>query len=165
LGEELEKVKHKHGATFFAPSNFAFQKLGPRINGFLFSEHGLKYLKALLQYHVVAGETLYSDAYYPHDSKKKAETKGHLHFDLPTLLEGKSLSVDIGSFAGFLSYRINGFSDVSVLDGVARDGVIEVVSSVLIPPKSPGDKASEFTETMDLEEFKQRLIPGFAQEL
>lgn len=88
-----------------------------------------------------------------------------MHFDLPTLLEGKSLSVDIGSFAGFLSYRINGFSDVSILDGVARDGVIEVVSSVLIPPKSPGDKAVEVTADMDVEEFKQLLIPEIAQEL
>lgn len=56
------------GGTIFAPSNFAFQKLGPKINGFLFSEYGQKYLKALLEYHVVANQTLYSDAYYKSES-------------------------------------------------------------------------------------------------
>ena len=52
------------GGTFFAPSNFAFKKLGPKINAFLFSRFGGKYLKALLKYHVVPCQTLYSDAYY-----------------------------------------------------------------------------------------------------
>ena len=56
------------GGTVFAPSNFAFQKLGPKINGFLFSKYGQKYLKALLEYHVVANQTLYSDAYYKSES-------------------------------------------------------------------------------------------------
>lgn len=69
------------GGTVFAPSNFAFKKLGPRINGFLFSKYGQKYLKALLEYHVVANQTLYSDAYYKSESvdnvgKDVAENRG-----------------------------------------------------------------------------------------
>ena len=71
--------------TLFAPSNFAFQKLGPRINAFLFSKYGLKYLKALLKYHVVANQTLYSDAYYKGESKNVEETgipKGYFHVGL-----------------------------------------------------------------------------------
>lgn len=60
----LNDTSNHIGGTVFAPSNFAFQKLGPRINGFLFSSYGQKYLKALLKYHVVANQTLYSDAYY-----------------------------------------------------------------------------------------------------
>lgn len=52
------------GGTLFAPSNFAFKLLGPGANAFLFSSHGLKYLKGLLLYHVVANQTLYSDAFY-----------------------------------------------------------------------------------------------------
>lgn len=35
---------------------------------FLFSKYGQKYLKALLEYHVVANQTLYSDAYYKSES-------------------------------------------------------------------------------------------------
>ena len=68
------------GGTLFAPSNFAFQKLGPRINGFLFSRYGQKYLKALLKYHVVANQTLYSDAYYKADKVEEATIpKGLFH--------------------------------------------------------------------------------------
>ena len=59
------------GGTLFAPSNFAFQRLGPKINGFLFSKYGQKYLKALLEYHVVANRTLYSDAYYHSESVER----------------------------------------------------------------------------------------------
>lgn len=68
------------GGTLFAPSNWAFQKLGPGINAFLFSPHGQKYLRALLQYHIVVNQTLYSDAFY---NGEKAETedipKGFFH--------------------------------------------------------------------------------------
>ena len=76
------------GGTLFAPSNFAFQKLGPRINGFLFSKYGQKYLKALLAYHVVANQTLYSDAYYKAEATEVDETdipKGlfHVSFTCP----------------------------------------------------------------------------------
>jgi uncharacterized surface protein with fasciclin (FAS1) repeats len=53
------------GLTLFAPTNFAFKRLGPRINAFLFSKIGQKYLKALLEYHIVPDKTLYSTAYTP----------------------------------------------------------------------------------------------------
>ena len=47
------------------PSNAAFEQLGPTVNDFLFSSpDGLKYLRALLSYHVVPDHTLYSDAYW-----------------------------------------------------------------------------------------------------
>lgn len=71
----------KHiGGTLFAPSNFAFQLLGPRINAFLFSSYGLEYLKGLLKYHVVPDKTLYSDAYYHAESLGKASVpKGFFH--------------------------------------------------------------------------------------
>lgn len=64
LFDVLNSTSNHLGSTVFAPSNFAFRKLGPKINAFLFSEYGRKYLKAILEYHVVANQTLYSDAYY-----------------------------------------------------------------------------------------------------
>ena len=160
LFDALSDAPHT-GGTFFAPSNFAFQKLGPRINAFLFSKYGEKYLKALLQYHVVANQTLYSDAYY----KAKGESqeigekdipKGRIHVDLPTLLEDKSLSIDIARWGGFITMKINGFGSVSVQDGIAKDGVIHVVSSLLIPPKTPGGVAW-MGEELDVEDFKARF--------
>ncbi|KAB8336788.1 hypothetical protein FH972_021097 [Carpinus fangiana] len=139
LLETLNKTAHK-GSTFFAPSNFAFAKLGSRINAFLFSPYGLKYLKALLEYHVVYNQTLYSDEYYPGSSGDDKNTmdvpKGRYHFDLPTLLEGKSLAVDIARYGRLIEIKINAFARVSVSDGVAKDGVVHAVSNVLIPPKT-----------------------------
>jgi uncharacterized surface protein with fasciclin (FAS1) repeats len=130
-------------------------------------------LKALLKYHVVANQTLYSDAFY---KAKDAESKvvddvdmegipkGHFHVDLPTLLDDKSLSIDIARWGGFITIKINGFSSVAVQDGIAKNGVIHVVSSVLIPPKTPGGPAY-MGEEMDVEDLKERLIPYVQQEL
>lgn len=152
------------GGTLFAPSNMAFKRLGPKINAFLFSKYGEKYLKALLKYHVVANETLYSDAFYKAkearelvgDVSAEAIPKGRFHVDLPTLLDGKSLSIDIARFGGFIAIKINGFGSVTVQDGLASDGVIHVVSNVLIPPKTTGGVAYQ-GEELTVEELKERL--------
>lgn len=163
LLKAINDTSNHVGGTLFAPSNFAFQKLGPRINGFLFSEYGQKYLKALLKYHVVANQTLYSDAYYKSESTDVDESgipKGYFHIDLPTLLEDKSLSIDVGRYGRFISIKINGFSTVSISDGIAADGVIHVVSNVLIPPK-PVDRGLQQWdgEELSVDELKDRLEP------
>jgi len=149
------------GGTLFAPSNFAFKKLGPKINGFLFSKFGLKYLKALLMYHVVANETLYSDWYEKSDGADMANIpKGYFHIDLPTLLEDRSLSIDIGRFGRLIDIKINGFSRVAIQDGVAKDGVIHVISSVLIPPKQMGGVTQQWDGgELSEEDLMERLEP------
>lgn len=163
LLKTLNKTAHA-GSTFFAPSNFAFQKLGPKINAFLFSKYGQKYLKALLQYHVVHNQTLYSDAFYK-SSSEEVLPKGLFHVDLPTLLEDRSLSVDIARYGPFIEIKINGFARVAVKDGVARDGVIQIVGDVLIPPKKLGGEQSYWKgEEMSVDEFKERLEPFVADE-
>lgn len=169
LLEKLNSTDHP-GGTFFAPSNFAFQKLGPRINAFLFSQYGQKYLKALLEYHVVPATTLYSDAIYQAESDdakamKELPSKGYFHIDLPTFLKDRSLSVDIGRYGGFISIKINGFATVSVQDGIAEDGVIQVVRDVLIPPKKIGGNEVEHWNGEELteEELKERLEPFVAK--
>jgi uncharacterized surface protein with fasciclin (FAS1) repeats len=165
LFDKINTTDHK-GGTFFAPSNFAFQKLGPRINAFLFSKYGQKYLKALLEYHLVPDNTLYSDAYYSADSKsQEGVPKGYFHVDLPTMLEDKSLSIDIARYGGFISIKINGFGRVSVQDGIAQDGVIQVVSDVLIPPKQvPGGPGAQWSgEELEVEDLMERLEPYVAK--
>lgn len=165
LLEKLNTTDHA-GGTFFAPSNFAFRKLGPRINAFLFSQYGLKYLKALLEYHVVPDNTLYSDAYYHSSDSSDAESvpKGYFHIDLPTLLKDKTLAVDIARYGGLINIKVNAFARVGVQDGVAKDGVIHVMDDVIVPPKKIGGHgdAEEMQywdgETeMDVEELKERL--------
>lgn len=167
LVEPINDTSTHVGGTLFAPSNFAFQRLGPRINGFLFSKYGEKYLKALLKYHVVANYTLYSDAFYKASSQnldiedcnhRPGVPKGVFHVDLPTILDDKSLSIDVARYGRLITIRINGFTRVAIPDGIAADGVIHVVPNVLIPPKTPGGSGMS-AEGMELEEFMERLEP------
>ncbi|KAK5719570.1 hypothetical protein LTR17_015356 [Elasticomyces elasticus] len=168
LLETLNTTDH-YGGTLLAPSNFAFQKLGPKINAFLFSQYGLKYLKALLEYHVIPDNTLYSDAFYKAKSEDKEDhdiPKGIFHVDLPTMLKDRSVTIDIWRYGGFISMKVNAFARVTVQDGIAEDGVIQVVSDVIVPPKNLGDKedAEYWTgEHMSVEELKQRLEPFVAK--
>lgn len=160
LLEALNETVHL-GGTFFAPSNWAFKKLGPRINAFLFSDYGEKYLTAILKYHVVLNQTLYSDAFYNTKPVGDVEARRNYHFDLPTLLDGRALAVDVGRRGPFIDIKVNGFSRVAVKDGIAKDGVIQVLSSVLIPPKQGAEDEPErwMGEQMSVEEFKARLEP------
>ncbi|KAK4229913.1 Fasciclin domain-containing protein [Podospora fimiseda] len=138
LGEELEKEEKRSGGTLFAPTNKAFQRLGPMANAFLFSERGKKYLKALLKYHVVLGETLYSDAFYKpkkdDDEKEQNVETGYWHVDLPSLLDDKAIAVDVKSWKGFVTITLNGFNKVAFKDGLASDGSVHIINKVLIPP-------------------------------
>jgi len=166
LGEELKDLTF-HGGTFFAPTNKAFTRLGPRANAFLFSDRGKKYLKALVKYSIVANETLYSDAFYrpkegdEDDAEKGVSGKGrdYWHVDLPSLLDDKPISVDVRSWKGWTSIVANGFTRVLVQDGLARDGVIQVVGSVLFPPHKDGHSGVEEEEEREWEEEEivQRL--------
>ncbi|KAM7190554.1 Fasciclin domain containing protein [Naviculisporaceae sp. PSN 640] len=151
LGEELSKrekeEKERNGGTLFAPTNRAFNKLGPRANAFLFSEYGKKYLKLLLKYHIVANRTLFSDEFYekPLELSEGGHHGGHhgkkeyKRIDLPSLLDDKPVSVGICRWKGFIHMRVNDKVPVVVQDGIARDGVIQVVGNVLIPPHKHHD--------------------------
>ncbi|RMZ74375.1 fasciclin domain family [Pyrenophora seminiperda CCB06] len=162
--DKMNSTEYPHnGGTLFAPSNFAFKKLGPRANAFLFSKYGEKYLKALLKYHIVVDQTLYSDAFFDGTKDDKIAVKGgppYYHYDLPTVLSDKYLAVDVARYGPFISIRINGFSRVTVHDGVASDGVIQVVSDVLIPPKNAaGAQVFWKGEELEVEDLKERLEP------
>ncbi|KAL6721906.1 hypothetical protein ACLMJK_001011 [Lecanora helva] len=168
LLEAINDTSTHLGGTVFAPSNFAFQKLGPRVNGFLFSQYGQKYLKALLKYHVVADQTLYSDAYYKAEATDVEENgipKGYFHIDLATLLKDKSLSVDVARYGRFIRIKINAFATVTIEDGIAADGVIQVVDNVLIPPKSIDRGLQHWAgEELSIDDLKERLEPLVSHE-
>ena len=179
LWEHYNSTDHPSG-TLFAPSNFAFAKLGPKINAFLFSKYGQKYLKALILYHTVPGHVVYSDAYYKDGEKehskgcghgRKGPKKGLYHIDVPTALEDHNLAIDIARYGGLIDMKVNAFSHVVIQDGISSDGVVQVVGDVLIPPKKlnnvgkglksrvPGwmmwNRAGR--DEMTLEEFKDRM--------
>jgi uncharacterized surface protein with fasciclin (FAS1) repeats len=165
LLDKLNTTDHA-GGTFFAPNNDAFGRLGPKANAFLFSKYGLKYLKALLKYHVVPDNTLYSDAFYKASSGEELSTvpKGTMHVDLPTLLDDRSLSIDIARWGGFIEMKINGFNRVAVQDVVAEDAVIHVLTNVIVPPKKLGGEEVYWKGgEMSVEELKERLEPFVAK--
>ncbi|KAK1993060.1 fasciclin domain-containing protein [Colletotrichum falcatum] len=157
--EKTDFVKYIHGVkstgtTVFAPSNAAFARLGFKANAFLFNtECGLKYLKALLKYQIVANATLYSDAFYRPDHKDASVT-GHYHIDLPTLLDGKNIAVDVATWGGWTKVKLNGYIPIVVGDAIAKNGVIHVPGRVPIPPhKHKADVDGEIS----VEDLKERL--------
>lgn len=163
LYEAFNDTSNHNGGTLFAPSNFAFQRLGPKINGFLFSKYGVKYLKALILYHASDDATLYSDAIYKNEDAKSFPDhripKGIYHIDLQTGLEDKHLSVDIARYGRLITIKINGFTRVAVSDGIAADGVIHVLPNVLIPPKEPTSAPLTLDDSWSIEEIKEALAP------
>jgi transforming growth factor-beta-induced protein len=103
LAETL--AKPDANLTVFAPNNAAFAKLSSVPSG--------DALKNVLLYHVVSGKVLSTDL------------KGGA---VPTLLTGKSITVDLSA-----GVKIN---DAKVIgaDVVTTNGVIHVIDTVLIPP-------------------------------
>ncbi|KAI1181092.1 FAS1 domain-containing protein [Nemania sp. FL0916] len=177
-GDDKHDEHHESltGLTLFAPTNDAFRKLGPAAMAFLFNtEKGLTYLRALLKYHIVVNQTLYSDAYYgvkddadmfmethsDEDAEKSDMDNGHFHVDLPTLLDDKHLSIDISRWYRFIRMRINTYHTVAVQDCLAHNGVVQVVSSVLLPPREP-KKDAAWTGVegwITVEDLVERLQP------
>lgn len=195
------------GGTLFAPTDFAWSKLGREANEFLFSQRGEKYLHALLRYHVVVNETMYSDRHYKGngddddvletlpaqpeplaelpkrgvdendpvtwlrlselnarptgDSQAETETKHHIR--LPTLLPDRSLFVEVSTWRSLTNVLVNGRALVTVKDGVASDGVVQTVGSVLVPPRSQdgvgGFFDDEWVDEISEAMLKERLGP------
>lgn len=154
------------GSTVFAPSNSAFTRLGFRTNAFLFNtDTGLKYLDAILKYHIAPNATLYSDEFY--DERGRDENEGGKaswdteHFDLATLLGDAHVSVDIATLAAFKSIRVNGFSYVTISDGLGKNGAVHVIDKVLLPPCKRKHDHSQCREAVDgpieAEELVERL--------
>lgn len=148
LDDVLKQKTLALGGTVFAPTNFAFRKLGPKINAFLFSRFGTKYLNALLKYHIIANHTLYSDAYYQPKADAHPPWHSHFHVDLPTLLLDTHLSVELSKFPLWVSIWINDDVRVIIPDIPVKEGVIHLVHSVLIPPLKHKKPRSTLTEEL-----------------
>ncbi|KAL6887549.1 FAS1 domain-containing protein [Trichoderma longibrachiatum] len=166
--EKTDFVKFIHGvnlkgSTVFVPTNEAFHWLGPRANAFLFNtDKGREYLKAILKYNIAPNATLYTDAFYDETDSKQQKAPVHEsrseHYDLPTLLGDAHISVDISRIFGFASIKVNGFSRVVIPNGVAKNGVIQVVNRVPLPPcKGHGGHNSENDGGIEVEDLISRL--------
>ena len=135
----------------------------------------MKYLRALLQYHIVENQTLYSDTFYTADGQiRDLGTRGFTHLDLPTLLKvecsdghgdkkkGPSLAVDVTRFGAIGSIKLNGQHRVAFADALARDGAVHILDHVLIPPRKVRRHIADSDEVEDedelsIEDLKDRL--------
>ncbi|RJE20842.1 fasciclin domain family, partial [Aspergillus sclerotialis] len=163
--------------TLFTPPNTAFESLHSSIPEFLFStEEGTKYLRALLEYHIVANFSLFSDVLYTDEGEVVEFKDGEgVSVELPTLLGGGNCSVlvDVGGdgnrdggdgdeietktkpdrVKGEM-ITVNGV-EVTTMDSVTRYGVMHVIDRILIPGGWDEDEKGKLT----VEELKERLKP------
>ncbi|KAH8179399.1 fasciclin domain-containing protein [Sarocladium implicatum] len=65
---KLESSLRK-GGTLFLPTDEAFQHIGQEDPSFWSSAEGVRFLQALLSYHTIPGETLYSNMFYHGENK------------------------------------------------------------------------------------------------
>ncbi|OJK04392.1 hypothetical protein ASPACDRAFT_108870 [Aspergillus aculeatus ATCC 16872] len=149
-----EKAKGR-GGTYFLPTNRAFSALGYKLNAFLFSDHGTPYLRALLKYHLVPHRTLYSDVEYTSHGEIEA-VHGLKHFDLETLLEGRTVPVEVANLGPWGSVTVSG-QRAGVRDLVVADGVGHVLTRSVIVPRCEGDSYGDSYGEMTVEELVGRL--------
>lgn len=129
LVETLNTTMH---STVFAPSNFAFAKLGPRINAFLFSKRGQPTLTKLLKYHIVPNVLFYSD--YVSEYKEDESSAGLVkHYEFKTLLD-EQINVDVGEWGRFKTIVFNG-RRIGVSDIPAKNGVLSKLNGIILPYK------------------------------
>ncbi|EHA24610.1 hypothetical protein ASPNIDRAFT_40511 [Aspergillus niger ATCC 1015] len=170
----------RRGGTIFIPTNEAFCRLPEDVRTFLFSDEGAISLQALLRYHVIANQSLYSNRLYDQNSAPEhfvqtpQDTPDHTiptpetlsdrlwcvlngvrRFSLPTCLDGQTLAVAVTRCGGLISMKVNGIANVTVQDGLASDGVCHVVDSVLFPPLQNED--AEVQPVLSVEDVKLRL--------
>lgn len=148
-------ARPRRGVSVFAPSNAAWEALGPDLKSFLFSSQGLKYLTALVRYHIVVGGVIYSDdlgSGVGEDKAGQASEPGRRGFQ--TLLGGANVSMDVSRKNAAL-FRVNG-NVVSVRDMPARDGVVHVLDKVLFPPH-PDDGEDNRDVQMRVDDVKKLL--------
>lgn len=160
-------ASHRHhnynnhnGTTLFAPLNTAFLALPPPITEFLFSsQQGEKYLRALMEYHLVVNHTLFSDVLYT-DKGDVVEfgyedrVEDPVRLELPTMLGNCSVTIDIvrgdKEVDGKRRIRVNR-AEVEFVDSGTRFGVMHPIDRVLIPGQYRDGDEGELTvkELMD----------------
>jgi hypothetical protein len=100
-----------------------------------------------------------------YDDAMEMSTSGstdNWHSELPTMLYDRHIGIDVRRWMGMVSMMVNGHVRVSVQDGIADDGVVHVIESVLIPPRNDRDRDEDEPDNYDndnmtVEELKERL--------
>ncbi len=111
--------------TVFAPTNEAFDKLPPGTVDTLLKPENKATLVKILTYHVVPGRLTTADL-------MKLVQQGHGKAMLKTV-EGEPLTVTDQNGKVFVMGEKSGVAEISVPNVMQSNGVIQVVTSVLLP--------------------------------
>jgi uncharacterized surface protein with fasciclin (FAS1) repeats len=111
--------------TVFAPTNAAFDKLPPGTVDTLLKPENKAMLVAVLTYHVVPGRLTAMDL-------MKMIKAGHGKAMLKTV-QGEPLTVSMEGSKIYISGAKSGVAEVTIPNVMQSNGVIHVVSSVLVP--------------------------------
>ncbi|KAH8695155.1 FAS1 domain-containing protein [Talaromyces proteolyticus] len=131
------------GQTIFAPTEAAFAKLGRKANQFFFGTGGEDYLRALLAYHIVANQTLFSDVYFQEDGRGQLPVDTDSQIVLPSLITDQGLNITVQPAKGpghRQSVQVNSRVPLAIPDLVAMDGVVHGIDTILVPPAVDSDK-------------------------
>ena len=111
--------------TVFAPTNAAFDKLPPGTVDTLLKPENKDTLVKVLTYHVVPGRLTAADL-------MRMVRAGNGKTELKTVL-GETLTVSQDGNKLFVSGAQSGVGEITISDVMQSNGVIQVVSSVLLP--------------------------------
>tara|TARA_B110000003_G_scaffold11215_1_gene11345 strand:+ start:145 stop:660 length:516 start_codon:yes stop_codon:yes gene_type:complete len=111
--------------TVFAPTNDAFAKLDSKTLSSLLEEENKKVLANILTYHVVSGKLAASDVV-------AALKKGNGSVDL-TALNGQVINVMQKDGKIWLKDSNGNYSEIVATDVMGSNGVIHVISTVVMP--------------------------------
>ena len=111
--------------TVFAPNNEAFAKIDDETLGNLLKPENVKTLSNILTYHVVSGKLMASDVA---DALKSGYGKAKL-----TALNGQNITAKSMNGKIYLEDSQGNMSEIIATDVAGSNGVIHVISSVVMP--------------------------------
>ena len=111
--------------TVFAPNNEAFAKIDAETLGNLLKPENVKALSNILTYHVVSGKLMASDVA---NALKSGYGKAKL-----TALNGQNITAKSKNGKIYLEDSQGNMSEIIATDVVGSNGVIHVISSVVMP--------------------------------
>jgi len=135
--------------TVFAPTDYAFNKLPSDLVECLLEPENKDTLTQLLLYHVADGKLLSTDL-----SDRQT---------IPTLSDGGRKIIEIDfvekgwSFWKYTTVVINDNAKISIKDVEARNGVIHIINSVLVPDDFVGCASTTTDFSMRLRQNKSKL--------
>jgi uncharacterized surface protein with fasciclin (FAS1) repeats len=157
--------------TIFAPTNAAFAKVNDEILAYLQSPDGADKLHELLLYHIVPHH-VYPSVHLAAQSQSSSQSQDSdasstmrpTPMKLQTMLKGRDITAVVvgvneeieGSMRSSTTSTIHLHGDntakVVVADQLARNGILHMISKVLLPPHRP-DASTKTTDMKDVAAF------------